>query len=183
MHDFYVLMALKELSRTSLFLNDSLTFLKNNNLMLSEKMASADGIKIINDVLCKSELSKERNIDNLVKELQALWPSGNKDGKYRWKSNEKDVKSRLLKFFKIYGDKYTDEQILEVARNYVKPFDKAFEENGDERIARKYQKVLAYFIYKDKDEISLLANTLEAAENGESIEQNSVVHTSETLFN
>ena len=163
MCDFYMLLATKEFSRLPFFPNDSYSFLKDNRFIISEKLTSASGLNLIDEILLKSSDCKERNLDELVEKLQDLWPAGSKDGKYRWKCNKKDVKKRLQKFFKIYGDKYTDDEILEAARRYVKPFD----DTGD----RKYQKILVYFIFKDGDSGSYLANNLEAIADNEVAEQ------------
>ena len=46
----------------------------------------------------------------------------------------------MQKFFKLYGNKYTDEQILKATQDYVSSF------NGN----YSYMRVLKYFILKDE---------------------------------
>ena len=81
-----------------------------------------------------------------------------------FRGNKKDTILRLKKFFKRYGNKFTDEQILEAARSYVASF------NGNYH----YMRVLKYFIWKDAkkedadgnlyvDETSDLATLIENA--------------------
>ena len=134
-------------------------------LLKKTETLTVDCEDIINEILKESELIvKERNIDDLVVKLQELWPAGYKDNKYRWKSNKTDVKKKLYKFFKEYGEDFTDDQILEAAKRYVKQFD----ETGN----RRFQKLLKYFIMKeDGSSESDLATNLESIVNNENIEQ------------
>ena len=120
---------------------------------------------IINEILKESELViKERNVDDLVIKLQELWPAGYKDNKYRWKCNKTDVKKKLYKFFKEYGEDYTDEQIINAAKRYVEQFNNT----GD----RRFQKLLKYFIMKeDGSSESDLATNLESIVSNEIVEQ------------
>lgn len=161
--DYLMLMAVRKCAMSECSINKSMSFLKDNEFIASEFVATESGINLLDEIAAKSLDFKERNLDELVEKLQALWPAGSKDGKYRWKSNKTDVKKRLQKFFKIYGDKYTDDQIIEAAKRYVKPFD----DSGD----RKYQKILMYFIFKDGGTDSYLANNLEAIVNNEVVEE------------
>ena len=79
---------------------------------------------------------------------------------------KREISLRLKKFFKLYDNTYTDEQILTAAKNYVETF------NGQ----YNYMRVLKYFIWKDEKkltedekiqvvEISDLANYIENANN------------------
>lgn len=118
---------------------------------------TVDGKDLFDKINKKFYGKKEREIDQLVLKLQELWPEGYKDRKYKWRSNETDVKTKLYKFFEIYGKKFTnvtDEQIVEAAQKYVTRFNNS----GD----RTFQKILKYFILSQNNEGSLLADNLEA---------------------
>ena len=178
MCDFYALLVADELHNTAKTFNDSFKFLRDNGLLIGDKTLSDSGRKLMNSILDMSTHSKmaitkvkERNTDNLVKELRALWPSGYKDKKWKWNSNETDIKKRLDKFFEDYGYDFTDEQIIEAAKRYVKRFD----DSG----TRMYQKVLKYFIVSQNGEGSLLADYIEAIQKGES---DDLDISTETLF-
>ena len=85
----------------------------------------------------------------LAEALMAIFPKGKKDGTtIYWKGNKKDNKERLQKFFKLYGNKYSDEQILQAARKYVESF------NGQ----YTYMRALKYFIWKDEKKIDSEGN-------------------------
>ena len=104
-------------------------------------------------------------LDQLVIELQKIFPEGKKEGTSQyWRGNKREISLRLKKFFKLYDNTYTDEQILTAAKNYVETF------NGQ----YNYMRVLKYFIWKDEKkltedekiqvvEISDLANYIENA--------------------
>lgn len=104
-------------------------------------------------------------LENLAIQLAEIFPKEKKVGTcHYFRGNKKDTILRLKKFFKRYGNKFTDEQILEAARNYVASF------NGNYR----YMRVLKYFIWKDTkkedadgnlyvDETSDLATLIENA--------------------
>lgn len=99
-----------------------------------------------NDLCDKAILSADKEVPNdkrletLAKSLMEIFPKGKKDGTSQyWKGNLRDNTLRLAKFFKLYGNKYTDEQLLEAARNYVSSF------NGN----YQFMRVLKYFIWKD----------------------------------
>lgn len=109
----------------------------------------------------KNRQSPER-IEQLAIKLMEIFPKEKKAGTcHYFRGNKKDNILRLKKFFKLYG-KYTDEQILNAARNYVASF------NGN----YSYMRILKYFIWKDDvkmdtegkryvDEVSDLANWIE----------------------
>ena len=59
-----------------------------------------------------------KRLENLAKSLMEVFPAGKKEGTSQyWKGNLRDNTLRLAKFFKLYGDKYTDEQMIEAAKN------------------------------------------------------------------
>lgn len=119
----------------------------------------------IDSVLLDSDKSKQptQRIDNLAVKLMELFPKRKKEGTSQYyRGNKKDITLRLKKFFKLYGNEFSDDQILGAAKKYVESF------NGDYR----YMRVLKYFIWKDEikvdsegnryvDEVSDLATFIE----------------------
>ena len=111
---------------------------KDNNILVTE--AWADKISRIL-LLSDQEVPCESRLDNLAIRLMDIFPKGKKEGtSVYFKGNKKDNKLRLQKFFKLYGNTYTDEQIVEAAKRYVESF------NGN----YSYMRALKYFIWKDE---------------------------------
>lgn len=81
---------------------------------------------------------KDKEITDLVEKMRELFPTGTKTGTTAWRGNRREVASRLKKFFKLYGAKYSSEEIIDATRRYVDSF------NGD----YKFMRVLPYFIMK-----------------------------------
>ena len=118
-------------------------------------------------VLVESNVAttQETKIESLAKTLMTLFPAGKKQGTSQyWRGNLRDNTIRLSKFFKLYGNIYTDEQIIEATKRYISSF------NGN----YQHMRVLKYFIWKDIkklnsngegfiDEVSDLATFLENA--------------------
>lgn len=97
---------------------------------------------VCSDILLSADKSvpSDERLDSLVDKLMEIFPKGKKEGTtVYWRGNRKDNKERLQKFFKLYGNKYSDEQILHAANEYVKSF------NGQ----YNYMRALKYFIWKD----------------------------------
>lgn len=93
-------------------------------------------------VLLDSDKDKtpEKLIDELVDEMKEIFPKGKKEGtKVYWRGNKRELSLRLKKFFKLYGNDYTKEQILEATREYVESFNGVYDN----------MRVLKYFIWKD----------------------------------
>ena len=87
------------------------------------------------------DVPKEDVLDNLASKLMELYPQGKKAGTTSyWRGNKKEIREKLQKFYKLYGNKFTDEQIIEATRKYVASF------NGN----YSYMRVLKYFIIKDE---------------------------------
>ena len=79
----------------------------------------------------------------IAEKLMQIFPQGKKPGTpYYWKCNKREVTLKLKSFFKLYGNTYTEEQIINAARDYVDSF------NGDYRFMR----LLKYFIWKKDGE-------------------------------
>ena len=86
----------------------------------------------------------DKELEPIALELISIFPQGKKPGTpYYWKSNKRDVISKLKSFFKLYGNTYSEEQIINAARRYVASY------NGDYRFMR----LLKYFIWKKEDGI------------------------------
>ena len=78
-----------------------------------------------------------------------VFPKGKKEGtSIYWKGNKKDIKLKLQKFFKLYGNAHTDDQIVTAAKQYVASF------NGN----YSYMRALKYFIWKDERKIDSEGN-------------------------
>ena len=98
------------------------------------------------DILLSADTSvpSDERLLPLVDTLMSIFPSGKKEGtSLYWKGNRKDNKERLQKFFKLYGNKYSDEQIIHAAKKYVESF------NGQ----YTYMRALKYFIWKDEEKM------------------------------
>lgn len=102
---------------------------------------------VASDILLSADnnVPKENRLDLLAESLMELYPKGKKEGtSVYWRGNKKDTKERLQKFFKLYGDKFTDEQIIEATSNYVRSFNSNY----------SLMRVLKYFIWKDVKKIN-----------------------------
>jgi len=98
----------------------------------------------------------EDEIKPIAEKLMEIFPPGKKPGTpYYWKCNKREVTLKLKSFFKLYGNTYTEEQILNAARDYVEGF------HGDYRFMR----LLKYFIWKKEngEEVSELATCIDNA--------------------
>lgn len=112
-----------------------------NNYLISQRFDDiACNILLDSD---KDSQSPER-IENLALKLMKIFPPEKKAGTcHYFRGNKKDISLKLKKFFKLYGNKYTDEQILEAAKKYVDSF------NGN----YQFMRILKYFIWKDERKI------------------------------
>lgn len=114
---------------------------KNGNYFISEK-----GTKLMKEYIHsegsveKIKVSKAR-LENLANKMREIYPSGKKPGTiYYWRASTVDIVKKLDTFFKNYGDKYTDEEILQATTNYVNSFENDM----------KFMMLLQYFIWKEK---------------------------------
>lgn len=112
-----------------------------NNYLITQKY---------DDIACTVLLDSDEDvqppekIEELALKLMGVFPKEKKAGTcHYFRGNKKDISLRLKKFFKLYGNKYTDEEIVNAAKNYVSSF------NGDYR----YMRILKYFIWKDDKKI------------------------------
>lgn len=89
------------------------------------------------------------NFDKLAKELKELTPNAKKDGKWAYADGVGVIKMRLKSFsqkFPEYINSYTEEDVIEAYRKYMKDTT-----NFDGSISR-YRKLLKYFIWKQEDD-------------------------------
>ena len=118
-----------------------------NRYMVTEKWNTlCDNVLRLSD----KSVPTDEELASIAEKLIKVFPEGKKPGTpYPWRCNSKDVQVRLKKFFKLYGNQFSEEQIINAARSYVNSF------NGDYR----YMRLLKYFIWKkeDGDEMSELA--------------------------
>lgn len=84
---------------------------------------------------------RSTNIEELADKLREIYPNGKIfNTNYYYRCNRQDIINKLKTFFKMYGTKYTDEQIINATQKYVNSF------NGN----YAYLKLLKYFIWKDE---------------------------------
>lgn len=128
---------------------------------------------VCSDILLSADKSvpSDERLASLVDRLMEIFPKGKKEGTaLYWRNNRKDNILRLKKFFKLYGNKYSDEQIVKAAESYVNSF------NGQ----YAYMRTLKYFIWKDErkinsdgvgyiEEVSDLASYIENADQEETL--------------
>lgn len=95
-------------------------------------------------------------LEPLALKLMEIFPKGRKpDTPYYWRCNKREVILRLKSFFKLYGNKYTEEQIINAAIDYV----------NTNRNTPTTMRILKYFIWKkvDGEEVSDLATCIDNA--------------------
>ena len=101
------------------------------------------GTEVLDSVIMDSDKEQEPQdrLIQLATKLKEVFPKGKKDGtNYYWADGIALIVRRLKLFFKKYGNKFTDEQIIQAAEKYVQGF------NGN----YQYMRLLKYFIFKEK---------------------------------
>lgn len=102
-----------------------------------------EGSRMIDSVILDSSKEQEPQdrLVSLAERLKAIFPKGKKAGtNYYWAEGVALIVRRLKLFFRKYGNKFTDEQIIQAAEKYVQGF------NGN----YTYMRLLKYFIFKEK---------------------------------
>lgn len=131
--------------------------------------------EIVETIILDSDIDSQPvdRLEALSIELQKIFPAGKKEGTTQyWRGNKREISLRLKKFFKLYGNTYTDEQILNAAKSYVEGFNSRY----------SYMRVLKYFIWKDEKklhedgetkiiEVSELANYIENADQTDDLKE------------
>lgn len=91
-----------------------------------------------------SAIPKGDRLNKLAKSLMDCFPEGKKEGTSQyWRGNIRDVTLKLQKFFKLYGNKYSDEQIISATQRYVSSYNGKYQ----------YMRVLKYFICKNERKV------------------------------
>ena len=101
------------------------------------------GTEVLDSVIMDSDKEQEPQdrLIQLATKLKEIFPKGKKDGtNYYWADGVALIVRRLKLFFKKYGNKFTDKQIIQAAEKYVQGF------NGN----YQYMRLLKYFIFKEK---------------------------------
>lgn len=124
---------------------DKEIIVKQTNIFGNEYFITERWNTIIENILIDSQDTTpddiDERLDNLARKMRDIFPAGKKNGtnKY-WKSNIRDTKDKLKRFFDRYGYQYTDEEILNATQKYVDSF------NNDTQLMR----VLEHFIIKNE---------------------------------
>ena len=102
---------------------------------------------------CVSNNSIKERAENLTPRLIELFPEGRKSGtNLYWRGNRMEISNKLKKFLSVYGNDFSDEQIINSTRRYVQSFNGTY----------SYMRVLKYFIWK---------NVIRAGESANSVEE------------
>ena len=116
--------------------------LLGTNLLVTQRQSDLSDKALLS---ADKSVPDNKRLENLAKALMEVFPAGKKEGTSQyWKGNLRDNTLRLAKFFKLYGDKYTDEQLIEAAKNYVSSHNGKYQ----------YMRVLKYFIWKDTRKVN-----------------------------
>lgn len=116
--------------------------LLGTNLLVTQRWSDLSDKALLS---ADKSVPDNKRLENLAKSLMEAFPAGKKEGTGQyWKGNLRDNTLRLAKFFKLYGDKYTDEQMIEAAKNYVSAHNGRYQ----------YMRVLKYFIWKDTRKVN-----------------------------
>ena len=116
--------------------------LLGTNLLVTQRWSDLSDKALLS---ADKSVPDNKRLENLAKSLMEVLPTGKKEGTSQyWKGNLRDNTLRLAKFFKLYGDKYTDEQMIEAAKNYVSSHNGKYQ----------YMRVLKYFIWKDTRKVN-----------------------------
>ena len=116
--------------------------LLGTNLLVTQRWSDLSDKALLS---ADKSVPDNKGLENLAKSLMEVFPAGKKEGTSQyWKGNLRDNTLRLAKFFKLYGDKYTDEQMIEAAKNYVSSHNGKYQ----------YMRVLKYFIWKDTRKVN-----------------------------
>lgn len=116
--------------------------LLGTNLLVTQRWSDLSDKALLS---ADKSVPDNKRLENLAKSLMEVFPAGKKEGTSQyWKGNLRDNTLRLAKFFKLYGDKYTDEQMIEAAKNYVSSHNGMYQ----------YMRVLKYFIWKDARKVN-----------------------------
>lgn len=139
--------------KTGANLEELLKTMKEKQMLVEENTLLGRTLLVTQrwDDLCDSALlsadenvPKKDRLEKLAKSLMECYPEGRKEGTSQyWRGNIRDVVLKLQKFFKLYGNKYTDEQLISATQRYVSSYNGKYQ----------YMRVLKYFICKNERKI------------------------------
>lgn len=146
------------------------------NMFTNEIEINPFFLKIVREILYKTDptIPDVEELDELAVRLMNIYPRGKKDGtNVYWRGNKKEIREKLQKFFKLYGDKYSFDEIAEATERYVVSFKNDY----------SFMRVLKYFIIKDErilndegklvtNQVSDLATFIENSEQEDEIKDN-----------
>ena len=146
------------------------------NMFTNEIEVNPFFLKIVREILYKTDptIPDVEELDELAVRLMNIYPRGKKDGtNVYWRGNKKEIREKLQKFFKLYGDKYSFDEIAEATEKYVVSFKNDY----------SFMRVLKYFIIKDErilndegklviNQVSDLATFIENSEQEDEIKDN-----------
>ena len=130
-------------AEVSLIQKGFITAARNEDGQLIGWRLTNEGSRMIDSVILDSSKEQEPQdrLVSLAERLKAIFPKGKKAGtNYYWAEGVALIVRRLKLFFRKYGNKFTDEQIIQAAEKYVQGF------NGN----YTYMRLLKYFIFKEK---------------------------------
>lgn len=139
--------------------------ISQGGILQSPPWITKDGSNLIDTILLESdeEVPNIYKCRELAIRLRELFPKGLKDKSYSWRGNIKDIGDKLQKFFKLYGNQWSEDEIYEATKRYVEHF------NGDYTQMR----LLTYFILKhDKEKQELISDLATWLDNPEGQETN-----------
>lgn len=115
--------------------------LKFRGLIDDNNMYTTKGLELKDKLLGGSIEWSEEKLSKLAEQMKEIYPKGRKPGTaYYWSDGVSLITKRLRIFFKKYGEKYTEEQILNATRKYVESYSNDMQ----------YMQLLKYFIFKEK---------------------------------
>lgn len=139
-------------------------FITQDGNIFKEWRITENGVAALNNLIYDSDKKvpkrDDKRLNELADKLREIYPKGRMQGQYSWRGTHKEIVDKLRKFFFKYGDKFTDEEIVEATQKYVKM------KEGSETM-----RLLKYFIWKkdlaQESEVSDLADMLENGEDEE----------------
>ena len=139
--------------KTGVDLKELLKTMKEKQMLVEEHTLMGSSLLVTqrwNDLCDSAILSaddaipKADRLNNLARALMDIFPEGKKEGTSQyWRGNIRAVTLKLQKFFKLYGSKYTDEQIISATQSYVTSHNGRYQ----------YMRVLKYFICKNEKKV------------------------------
>jgi hypothetical protein len=141
------------LIKTGVTISDLIKEMKEKQIIVEENSLMGKSLLVTqrwNDLCDSALLNAEDNIpkgeklSTLARALMDCFPEGRKEGTSQyWRGNIRDITLKLQKFFKLYGNKYTDEQLINATKRYVTSFNGRYQ----------FMRVLKYFICKNEKKV------------------------------